>query len=178
MFLPLLFMGGLSGRLFREFGVTIAGAVLISALVALTLTPMLSSRLLRQRQRPRLAVPQHRAVFHGARARLRAQGSAGSCARAWAPLALLVGRRRADLACFSARCRASSRRWKTAAASGCARRAPEGVGYDYMQRFMDELARGDRRAGARGASHDDAGARAAAATACRAPSTTASCACS
>ena len=47
MFLPLLFMGGLSGRLFREFGVTIAGAVLISALVALTLTPMLSSRLLR-----------------------------------------------------------------------------------------------------------------------------------
>jgi multidrug efflux pump len=47
VFLPLLFMGGLSGRLFREFGVTIAGAVLISALVALTLTPMLSSRLLR-----------------------------------------------------------------------------------------------------------------------------------
>jgi hydrophobe/amphiphile efflux-1 (HAE1) family protein len=47
VFLPLLFMGGLSGRLFREFGVTIAGAVLISALVALTLTPMLSSRLLK-----------------------------------------------------------------------------------------------------------------------------------
>ena len=31
VFLPLLFMGGMSGRLFREFGVTIAGAVLISA---------------------------------------------------------------------------------------------------------------------------------------------------
>ncbi len=50
VFLPLLFMGGLPGRLFREFGVTIAGAVIISALVALTLTPMLSSRLLRQRR--------------------------------------------------------------------------------------------------------------------------------
>jgi multidrug efflux pump len=48
VFLPLLFIGGLSGRLFREFGVTIAGAVLISALVALTLTPMLCSRLLRR----------------------------------------------------------------------------------------------------------------------------------
>src|SRR6185369_16750917 len=47
VFLPLLFMGGLPGRLFREFGVTIAGAVLISAVVALTLTPMLSARLLK-----------------------------------------------------------------------------------------------------------------------------------
>src|SRR5215207_2351711 len=55
VFLPLLFMGGLSGRLFREFGVTIAGAVLISAFVALTLTPMLSARLLkRQEKRGRL----------------------------------------------------------------------------------------------------------------------------
>lgn len=48
VFLPLLFLGGLSGKLFREFGVTIAGAVLISAFVALTLTPMLSSRLLKR----------------------------------------------------------------------------------------------------------------------------------
>ncbi|MDP3071361.1 MAG: efflux RND transporter permease subunit [Opitutaceae bacterium] len=48
VFLPLLFMGGLSGRLFREFGVTIAGAVIISAVVALTLTPMLSARLLKR----------------------------------------------------------------------------------------------------------------------------------
>src|SRR5258708_22665099 len=46
VFLPIMFMGGLSGRLFREFGVVISGAVLISAFVALTLTPMLSSRLL------------------------------------------------------------------------------------------------------------------------------------
>ena len=50
VFLPLLFMGGLSGRLFREFGLTIAGAVIISAVVALTLTPMLSARLLKAHQ--------------------------------------------------------------------------------------------------------------------------------
>jgi hydrophobe/amphiphile efflux-1 (HAE1) family protein len=50
VFLPLLFLGGLSGRLFREFGVTIAGAVLISAVVALTLTPMLSAHLLRRHE--------------------------------------------------------------------------------------------------------------------------------
>lgn len=50
VFLPLLFLGGLSGRLFREFGLTIAGAVVLSAFVALTLTPMLSSRLLKRKR--------------------------------------------------------------------------------------------------------------------------------
>ncbi|MGH8034614.1 MAG: efflux RND transporter permease subunit, partial [Lysobacterales bacterium] len=47
VFLPLSMMQGDLGRLFREFGVTLAVAVLFSALVALTLTPMLSSKLLR-----------------------------------------------------------------------------------------------------------------------------------
>jgi multidrug efflux pump len=50
--LPLLFLGGLTGRLFREFGATLAGAVAISALVALTLTPMLSSRILKRHDQP------------------------------------------------------------------------------------------------------------------------------
>jgi multidrug efflux pump len=50
--LPLLFLGGLTGRLFREFGATLAGAVAISSFVALTLTPMLSSRLLKRRDEP------------------------------------------------------------------------------------------------------------------------------
>src|SRR5690606_10230621 len=49
VFLPILFLGGLTGRLFREFGVTLAGAVIISSFVALTLTPMLSTKLLKQR---------------------------------------------------------------------------------------------------------------------------------
>jgi len=51
VFLPVVFLQGLSGRLFREFGVVIAGSVLISAFVSLTLTPMLSSRLLKNRVR-------------------------------------------------------------------------------------------------------------------------------
>jgi HAE1 family hydrophobic/amphiphilic exporter-1 len=46
VFIPILFMGGLVGRLFREFAVTIAAAVLVSGFVALTLTPMLASRFL------------------------------------------------------------------------------------------------------------------------------------
>jgi len=46
VFLPIMFLSGLTGRLFREFGVVVAGAVLISAFVSLTLTPMMSARIL------------------------------------------------------------------------------------------------------------------------------------
>ncbi len=47
IFIPILFMGGIIGRLFQEFAVTIGVAVLISGLISLTLTPMLSSRFLK-----------------------------------------------------------------------------------------------------------------------------------
>jgi HAE1 family hydrophobic/amphiphilic exporter-1 len=47
VFIPVLFMGGLIGRLFHEFAVTIGSAILVSGFVSLTLTPMLCSRFLR-----------------------------------------------------------------------------------------------------------------------------------
>jgi HAE1 family hydrophobic/amphiphilic exporter-1 len=47
VFIPLLFMGGIVGRLFHEFAVTIGAAILVSGFVSLTLTPMLSSRFLK-----------------------------------------------------------------------------------------------------------------------------------
>ena len=47
VFIPILFMGGILGRLFQEFAVTIGAAILISGLISLTLTPMLCSRFLR-----------------------------------------------------------------------------------------------------------------------------------
>ncbi|MBS0169501.1 MAG: multidrug efflux RND transporter permease subunit [Nitrospira sp.] len=48
--IPLLFMGDVVGRLFREFAVTLSITILISALVSLTLTPMMCARLLRERR--------------------------------------------------------------------------------------------------------------------------------
>jgi HAE1 family hydrophobic/amphiphilic exporter-1 len=48
VFIPIMFMGGILGRLFREFAVTIGVAVLVSGFVSLSLTPMLCSRFLRQ----------------------------------------------------------------------------------------------------------------------------------
>ncbi len=49
VFLPIVFLQGLTGRLFREFGIVIAGSVIISAFVALTLTPMLSTRIIKRK---------------------------------------------------------------------------------------------------------------------------------
>jgi multidrug efflux pump len=49
VFIPLLFMTGLVGRMFREFALTLTIAVVVSAIVSLTLTPMMCSRLLRHR---------------------------------------------------------------------------------------------------------------------------------
>lgn len=49
VFLPVIFLQGLTGRLFREFGLVVASSVAISAFVSLTLTPMMSSKLLKRR---------------------------------------------------------------------------------------------------------------------------------
>ncbi len=50
VFIPLLFMTGLVGRMFREFALTLTIAVVVSAVVSLTLTPMMCARLLRHQQ--------------------------------------------------------------------------------------------------------------------------------
>ena len=50
VFLPVIFLQGLTGRLFREFGIVVSFAVIISSFVALSLTPMLSSRILKRRE--------------------------------------------------------------------------------------------------------------------------------
>ncbi|MGQ3057757.1 MAG: efflux RND transporter permease subunit [Nevskia sp.] len=137
VFLPLLFMGGLSGRLFREFGVTIAGAVLISALVALTLTPMLSARLLTAHQGHGWLFTRTEPLFTALE-----QGYAASLRRVlgrrWlAPLVLaaaaalivvLMGLLPRELAPMEDR----GRVWVRATAA-------EGASYDYMQNFMDDV---------------------------------------
>jgi multidrug efflux pump len=65
VFIPLLFMTGIVGRMFREFALTLTIAVVVSAIVSLTLTPMMCSRLLRPAREGRasyLARAFHRAI--------------------------------------------------------------------------------------------------------------------
>jgi multidrug efflux pump len=50
VFLPVIFLQGLTGRLFREFGLVVASSVAISAFVSLTLTPMMSAKILKRRE--------------------------------------------------------------------------------------------------------------------------------
>ncbi|MGE5202131.1 MAG: efflux RND transporter permease subunit [Acidobacteriota bacterium] len=67
VFIPVLFMGGVVGRVFREFAVTISMTILISGLVSLTLTPMLCSRLLKSHagERHNVFYRASEAVFQG-----------------------------------------------------------------------------------------------------------------
>ena len=65
--IPLLFMGDVVGRLFREFAVTLSVTIIVSAVVSLTLTPMMSARILRHRPKEQQA-----RVYQGLGARIRA----------------------------------------------------------------------------------------------------------
>jgi HAE1 family hydrophobic/amphiphilic exporter-1 len=60
VFIPVLFMGGILGRLFYEFAVTISAAILVSGIVSLSLTPMLGSRFLK----PRAADAKHNHLYN------------------------------------------------------------------------------------------------------------------
>jgi multidrug efflux pump len=144
VFLPLLFMGGLSGRLFREFGVTIAGAVLISAVVALTLTPMLSAKLLKPQQGHgwlfRVTAPFFAAMEYSYAQSLQRFLQL----RAWALVILVaacgliylfLGLLPRELSPMEDR----GRVWVRATAA-------EGTSYDHMQNYMDDLARATREA--------------------------------
>jgi multidrug efflux pump len=137
VFMPILFLGGLVGRLFREFGLTLAGAVIISSFVALTLTPMLATRLLKKRARQpwlyRSTEPFFRALIADYRARL-----TGLLRRRWLALpvilvcfglvAVFLNVLPRELAPLEDRSEISF-----------SVRGPEGATFAYMDRFMDRL---------------------------------------
>ena len=137
VFTPLLFLGGLTGRLFREFGLVLAGCVIISSFVALTLTPMLTTRLLKRKKQDswlhRKTEPYYLKLTGGYR-----RGLEFVVARRWiAALGLLVcagvswflfqGLPR-ELAPLEDR-----------NALRVSATAQEGVSFDYMLDFMDRL---------------------------------------
>ena len=135
--LPLLFIGGLTGRLFREFGVVLAGAVLISSFVALTLTPMLATRLLKKRERHPWFYRVTEPFYRGLAAKYR-ESLGGFLERRWLAFPL-------TLACFgllaffgnqlpSELAPLEDRSTLRVSATG-----PEGATFDYMDRFIDEM---------------------------------------
>ncbi|HKE96467.1 MAG TPA: efflux RND transporter permease subunit [Povalibacter sp.] len=149
VFVPISFLPGDLGRLFREFGFTLAAAVLFSALVALTLTPMLASRLpADESQRNRFAQAVDRFFRHLARFyehRLR-----GLMARPWLVMAALG----VLVALGALTFRSMPREFAPVADVGrlfINIEGPEGSSFDYMDGYarrleaivMQEMAKGD-----------------------------------
>ena len=89
--IPLLFMGGIVGRLFREFAVTLSIAIGVSAVLSLTLTPMMCAHLAEARARARNTARFYRALRARLRRAARSSTTAGSSGcSAHQPLTLLV----------------------------------------------------------------------------------------
>jgi multidrug efflux pump len=137
VFLPVIFLQGFVGRLFREFGIVVAGAVLISAFVSLTLTPVLNVKLTRKVQKHsrfyNFSEPFFRGMENGYRRLLE-----GFMKIRWLAIVLI-------LVCFGIiyfigkdipselapmEDRSQFRLSVT---------APEGTSYDYMDRYVDRI---------------------------------------
>jgi multidrug efflux pump len=138
IFLPIIFLQGFTGRLFREFGIVVAGAVLISALVSLTLTPVLNVKLTRSAHKHgwfyHKTEPFFRWMENGyfnslkkfMRVRWIAWVIVGGCL---ALMILIFGSIKSELAPLEDR---SQFRLQVT--------APEGTSFDYMDTYIDRLA--------------------------------------
>jgi multidrug efflux pump len=137
VFMPIMFMGGMVGSLFREFAVVLAGTVIISSFVALTLTPMLCTRVLRAHQHSKF-YEQTEPFFQYVTELYRRVLTRFLQAR-WLALPILVATalgawwlsRQLETELAPVEDRGRLRITAT---------APEGASYDYMAAYMDRLA--------------------------------------
>jgi multidrug efflux pump len=137
VFMPVIFLEGITGRLFREFGMVLAGSVIISSFVALTLTPMLSTRILKKRERQSWLYRKSEPFFSGLAGWYRNSLNAFMTHRwlAFVIIALSIimilgigSQIPSELAPLEDR--SGMRIMAT---------APEGTTYDFMDRYMNEL---------------------------------------
>jgi multidrug efflux pump len=136
VFLPVIFMQGFIGKLFREFGIVLASAVLISAFVSLTLTPMLNAYLVRKKDKPtwfyRVTEPYYQAMERNYE-----NGLSGFMMRKWIAMPII-------LVCFgmvyffgkklqSELSPLEDRSWLRISMS-----TPEGSTYDFTDKYVNE----------------------------------------
>ncbi|XWN37616.1 MAG: efflux RND transporter permease subunit [Balneola sp.] len=137
VFMPILFLGGITGRLFREFGVVIAGAVMISSFVALSLTPMLSTKLLKKREKQNRFYAATEPFFIKMNTAYKNSLQSFMKRRWLAPLTILASGGLIYLLM-------STLPQETAPLEDRSRvrmfaQAPEGASYEYMDNYMDRL---------------------------------------
>lgn len=138
VFLPVVFLEGFVGRLFREFGIVIGAAVLISAFVSLTLTPMLNAYLMKGGEQKKTKFYEKTEPYFVALTEGYANSLVKFLKKQWLSYPII-------LACFALiylffnllpkeTAPYDDRSYLTMRVT-----APEGVSYDYMDRFMTEL---------------------------------------
>jgi len=138
VFLPVIFLEGFVGRLFREFGVVIGAAVLISAFVSLTLTPMLNAYLMKGGEQKKSKFYNWSEPYFLKLNSGYAESLAKFMKRKWLSFPILIGCIGLIVLFFSTLQKETApyddRSFVTANIT-----APEGASYDYMDRFMTEL---------------------------------------
>ncbi len=134
-----------TGRLFLEFALTLAGAVLISGFVALTLTPMMCSKLLKHNPNARAPLHPHRARLHGLRERLHARCSRRRCSVRPLVLADRARRRGAERRVLPQPASPSWRRSEDRGVIRCAARARRARRSPTRRRYGSEVGRHPRQ---------------------------------
>jgi len=138
VFVPIVFLGGLTGRLFREFGIVLAGAVVISSFVALSLAPMLCVKLLRRRPQPpvfyRLTEPFFATINRAYESAIRA-----FVAARWLAIPVVLGAMGVTWWLFQQLPRELAP-MEDRSALRVQAIAPEGTSYEAMSAIMDDLA--------------------------------------
>ncbi|HMK03276.1 MAG TPA: efflux RND transporter permease subunit, partial [Ferruginibacter sp.] len=139
VFLPVIFLEGFVGRLFREFGIVVAGAVLISALVSLTLTPVLNVKMTRKVHKHSWFYTKTEPFFRGMESGYRNMLK-GFMRLRWLAFAIIA-------VCFvmiyfignSIQSELAPMEDRSQFRLGVS--APEGTAYDYMDRYVDKLSK-------------------------------------
>lgn len=138
VFLPVIFLEGFVGSLFREFGIVIGAAVLISAFVALTLTPMLNAYLMKGGEQKKSKFYERTEKYFVAMNTEYANSLKGFLKFKWLSFAILV-------ACFGLiylffqLLPKETAPYDDRSYLSLRVTAPEGVSYDYMDKFMTDL---------------------------------------
>ncbi|MFC6096925.1 efflux RND transporter permease subunit [Flavobacterium qiangtangense] len=138
VFLPVIFLEGFVGRLFREFGVVIGAAVLISAFVSLTLTPMLNAYLMKGGEQKKSKFYNWSEPYFLKLNSGYAEALAKFMKKKWLSFPILIiciGL----IALFFSTLQKETAPYDDRSFVGVNVTAPEGASYEYMDRFMTEL---------------------------------------
>ena len=138
VFLPVIFLEGFVGRLFREFGVVIGAAVLISAFVSLTLTPMLNAYLMKKGEQKRSKFYDMTEPYFVKMNTSYATSLKKFMQKKWMSFPIIIGCI-GLIVLFYSLLKKETAPYDDRSFISLNVSAPEGVSYDYMDRFMTEL---------------------------------------